>query len=135
MLQGRLYDLHPGHRTAECHVPTNRPEWALMSDLGSSTAATQFESTDAATAHVDLYGTSHHLRWPRHATLVDTLIAAGLDVPYSCREGHCGSCVATVVGGEVDMATCDILEPGDLADGLILSCQARPVSDNIHIEF
>ena len=36
---------------------------------------------------------------------------------------------------EVDMATCDILEPEDLADGLILGCQARPVSDDVHIEF
>ena len=75
------------------------------------------------------------MRWPLHATLVDTLIAAGIEVPHSCKEGHCGSCVATVVHGEVDMATCDILESDDLADGLILSCQARPVSDDLHIEF
>lgn len=51
------------------------------------------------------------------------MIAAGIDVPYSCKEGRCGSCAATVVRGEVDMATCDILEPDDLADGVILACQ------------
>lgn len=106
-----------------------------MSDLDSSAAATQFDDPDAATAHVDLYGTKHRVRWPRDATLVDTLIAAGLDVPYSCREGHCGSCAATVVTGKVAMAVCDILEPEDLADGVILSCQARPLSDDLHIEF
>ncbi len=33
------------------------------------------------------------------------------------------------------MAGCDILEADDLADGVILSCQARPVSDDLHIEF
>jgi 3-ketosteroid 9alpha-monooxygenase subunit B len=91
--------------------------------------------SDAATAQIDLDGTRHRLRWPRHATLVDTMIAVGIDVPHSCKEGHCGSCVATVVHGEVDMASCDMLEPDDLADGLILGCQARPVSDDLHIEF
>jgi 3-ketosteroid 9alpha-monooxygenase subunit B len=104
-----------------------------MTDLVSGTG--DFDDIDAAIVRVDLDGTSHHLRWPRGATLVDTLLAAGIDAPHSCREGHCGSCVATLVGGEVDMATCDILEPEDLTDGLILSCQARPVSDDIHIEF
>lgn len=90
---------------------------------------------DAVSVLLDLNGESHRLRWPRRATLVDTMIAAGVDVPYSCKEGRCGSCAATVVRGEVDMATCDILEPEDLADGVILACQARPVSDDLHIEF
>jgi len=92
-------------------------------------------SSDAASVLIDLYGTRHTIRWPRRATLVDTMITAGLDVPYSCQEGRCGSCAATVVRGKVDMATCDILEPADLADGLILACQATPVSDDLHIEF
>jgi ferredoxin len=84
---------------------------------------------------VDVDGTRHSLRWPRDKSLVDTMLDAGIDTPHSCREGHCGSCVATVVAGRVEMATCEILEPEDLADGLILGCQARPVSDDVHIEF
>lgn len=102
-------------------------------DDGPSTAIDS--DGDAADVRVDLDGTSHRLRWPRAATLVDALVAAGVDVPYSCKEGQCGSCAATVVSGQVDMATCDILEPEDLADGVILGCQATPVSDDIHIEF
>ncbi|MGV0807315.1 2Fe-2S iron-sulfur cluster-binding protein [Mycolicibacterium setense] len=102
-------------------------------DDGPSTAIDS--DGDAADVRVDLDGTSHRLRWPRTATLVDALVAAGVEVPYSCKEGQCGSCAATVVSGQVDMATCDILEPEDLADGVILGCQATPVSDDIHIEF
>ncbi|WP_228000302.1 2Fe-2S iron-sulfur cluster binding domain-containing protein [Mycolicibacterium sp. P1-5] len=104
-----------------------------MTDLDSGTG--DFDDSDAASTRVDLYGTSHQLRWPRDVTLVDTMIAAGIDVPYSCKEGHCGSCAATAVRGEVKMANCDILEPDDLAEGLILGCQATPVSDDLHIEF
>ena len=90
---------------------------------------------DAAEVAIDLDGTTHQLRWPRTATLVDVMLAAGLDVPYSCREGQCGSCAATVVSGEVEMTACGILDPDDLAAGLILGCQARPISDELQIEF
>jgi ferredoxin len=89
------------------------------------------------TAHVEVHldGRRRRLRWPRSQTLVDMLLDAGIDVPHSCREGHCGSCVATLVEGEVDMAARDILEPDDLRDGLILACQARPLSADLRIEF
>ena len=99
---------------------------------------TEVESIDSitdATVVVELDGTCHHLSWPRDQTLVDLMLGAGIDVPHSFREGQCGSCVATVVSGRVEMAQCDILEPADLAEGLILGCQARPASDDVHVEF
>jgi len=85
--------------------------------------------------NVDLDGSSHRLSWPRDQTLVDAMLEAGLDAPHSSREGYCGSCVATVLSGRVELAACDLLTPEDLGDGLILGCQARPVSDDVHIEF
>jgi ferredoxin len=91
--------------------------------------------SEVAHVEVDLDGQRHCLSWPRGQTLVDVLLDAGIDVPHSCREGRCGSCVATVVEGEVDMAACDILKADDLRDGLILACQARPASADVHIEF
>jgi ferredoxin len=93
------------------------------------------EDTLKSTADVELDGRRHHISWPRQSTLVDVMLAAGIDVPHSCREGRCGSCVCTVVSGEVDMAHSDILDPEDRQAGLILACQARPVSDTVHIEF
>lgn len=88
-------------------------------------------------AHVDveLDGQRHRLCWPPGQTLVDTLLEAGIAVPHSCRGGRCGSCVATVVAGRVDMAACDVLDADDLAEGLILACQARPADTDVHVEF
>jgi 3-ketosteroid 9alpha-monooxygenase subunit B len=86
-------------------------------------------------AEVDLDGQRHRVDWPSQSTLVDVLIDEGIDVPHSCREGRCGSCVCSVVSGEVDMAPNDVLEPEDRQAGLILACQARPVSETVHIEF
>ncbi|OBF85292.1 ferredoxin [Mycobacterium sp. 852002-51163_SCH5372311] len=84
---------------------------------------------------VDLDGQRHRLPWPPGQTLVDMLLDAAIDVPHSCREGRCGSCVATVLEGEVEMAACEVLEPDDLSDGLILACRARPVSRWLRVEF
>ncbi|TAM63298.1 2Fe-2S iron-sulfur cluster binding domain-containing protein [Mycobacterium sp.] len=84
---------------------------------------------------VDLDGQRHRLRWPNSQTLVETLLAAGIAVPHSCREGRCGSCVATVVTGDVHMAPCDVLDAGALEEGLILACQARPAGTDVHVEF
>ena len=86
-------------------------------------------------AEVDLDGQRHRIEWPCQSTLVDVLLAAGIDVPHSCREGRCGSCVCSVVSGEVEMAPNDVLEPEDRQAGLILACQAKPLSDAVHIEF
>ncbi len=126
----------------EAGVPRERTHLEVFQSLSgdpfaddTTSGTTVSDDGDAADLKVDLDGETHRLRWPRQATLVDVLIRSGVDVPYSCKEGQCGSCAATVVRGEVDMATCDILEPEDIADGVILGCQARPVSEDIHIEF
>lgn len=105
-----------------------------MSGAGEHGATVRI-GVEAATVDVELDGERQRLRWPRDQSLVDMMLDAGISVPHSCREGHCGSCVATLISGEVDMAAGDVLGPEDQAEGLILGCQARPVTDYIHIEF
>lgn len=93
------------------------------------------EAADAATVEVELDGEVHELQWPRKQSLVDIMLAKGLDVPYSCQEGECGSCACTLVEGKVEMDSCDILDPEDIENGYILGCQAHPVTDHLKIQF
>jgi 3-ketosteroid 9alpha-monooxygenase subunit B len=58
--------------------------------------------------------------------MLDVLIGAGLDAPYSCRRGACGACACRLAGGEVEMAHNQVLEPAGIAGGYILACQAVP---------
>ncbi len=88
-----------------------------------------------ATAVVELDGETHTVSWPRTAKLLDVLLDAGLDAPFSCREGHCGACACTLRAGKVNMAVNDVLEQQDLDDGLILACQARPESDSVEVTY
>lgn len=102
------------------------------------TGEVQIEVDDAnppASVSVSLDGDNHTLQWPRNQTLVDVMLTAGLDVPYSCRSGECGSCACTVTEGEVEMANTEILDPEDIADGYVLGCQAKPLTDRLTIEF
>lgn len=128
---------------ADAEVPRGRVHVEVFASLsGDPFAAGPTNSGDLATDGADdadlevkLDGRLHRLRWPRATTLVEVLLAAGVDVPYSCREGQCGSCACTVTDGEVAMEHADILHPEDVADGIVLGCQARPVSDDVRIEF
>ncbi len=97
--------------------------------------ATAADDGPAVEARIRIDGDVHDLRWPTGRNLVDTMLAAGIEVPYSCREGNCGSCAATVVEGRVELGSTAILEEDDIADGLFLACQARPLSDTVEVEF
>ncbi|HTM85890.1 MAG TPA: 2Fe-2S iron-sulfur cluster-binding protein, partial [Mycobacterium sp.] len=88
-----------------------------------------------ATVTVELDGETQSLAWPRHVKLLDLLLDKGLDAPFSCREGHCGACACVLKGGKVTMEVNDVLEPQDLAEGLILACQAHPETDSVEVTY
>lgn len=86
-----------------------------------------------ATVHLD--GQTHTVSFPRSKKLLDALLDEGIEAPYSCREGHCGACATTLLSGEVEMEINDVLEPDDLAEGLILACQSHPVTDAVEVTY
>jgi 3-ketosteroid 9alpha-monooxygenase subunit B len=88
-----------------------------------------------ATAVVELDGQTHTVSWPRKAKLLDVLLDAGLDAPFSCREGHCGACATSLLSGKVNMEVNDVLEQQDLDEGLILACQAHPETDSVEVTY
>ena len=69
----------------------------------------------------------------------DTLLAASLrnkiDAPYSCQGGVCSSCIAKVTEGKAVMTKNSILSDEELADGLILTCQAHPTTPKVVVDF
>lgn len=58
-------------------------------------------------------------------------LAAGFQVPYSCRRGTCSTCRCKIVSGEVDYGEYleSMLPPEMKADGYVLLCQASALSD------
>ena len=64
-------------------------------------------------------------------TVLDAALRESVGLPYGCRNGTCGSCLGTVVEGEVDYggAVPPALGREDATAGKALFCQARPRSD------
>lgn len=64
-------------------------------------------------------------------TVLDAALAAGIVLPYSCRNGACSTCKGRVVSGSYDAgpAPAQILPPDDIKNGYTLFCQARPSTD------
>ncbi|MDC8982035.1 ferredoxin--NADP reductase [Mycobacterium marinum] len=108
---------------------------SLESDPFAAVTVEDSAAEPPATAVVELDGQTHTVSWPRSAKLLDVLLAAGLDAPFSCREGHCGACAATLRSGKVNMEVNDVLEQQDLDDGLILACQSHPESDSVEVTY
>ena len=88
-----------------------------------------------ATLAVTLDGATVRLPWPAGTRMLDVLIDAGLDAPYSCRQGICGACACQLTGGQVEMAHNEVLEAADIADGYILACQAVPLTPEVCITY
>ena len=93
---------------------------------------------DAADCHVVVVrdGVTHQVEYHEaDGNLLDACAHAGLDVPYSCKSGVCGTCRAHLDSGEVRMVRNYALEKRDLDAGFILTCQAHPTTAEVKISF
>ncbi len=68
-------------------------------------------------------------------TVLEAALKNGLDAPYSCQGGICSSCLARVKSGTAEMKKNAILTDGEIAAGLILTCQAHPTSAELYVDY
>lgn len=68
-------------------------------------------------------------------TILEAALKQGIDAPYSCQGGICSSCLCRVTEGNAKMKKNSILTDKEIAEGLILSCQAHPTSDTIYVDY
>jgi ring-1,2-phenylacetyl-CoA epoxidase subunit PaaE len=83
----------------------------------------------------NLHGADGELEVPANKTLLEALMDAGFDPPYSCMNGVCSSCVAKLVKGNVEMDTCLALEDDEIAAGYILTCQSHALTPEIELQY
>jgi ring-1,2-phenylacetyl-CoA epoxidase subunit PaaE len=72
---------------------------------------------------------------PDGRSILDAALTARPDAPYACKGGVCGTCRCRLVEGEVKMAHRYALEDDELAAGVRLACQARPLSQRVVLDF
>ncbi|MDP5227329.1 MULTISPECIES: 1,2-phenylacetyl-CoA epoxidase subunit PaaE [Arthrobacter] len=84
---------------------------------------------------VTLDGRSTTTAMQRDMTILDSAQLSRTDLPFACKGGVCGTCRAKVCAGEVDMVRNYALEPAEVADGFVLTCQTYPVGEAVTVDF
>ncbi|TXG37131.1 ferredoxin--NADP reductase [Seonamhaeicola maritimus] len=68
-------------------------------------------------------------------TVLEAALDEDLDAPYSCQGGICSSCLARIKEGEATMRQNNILTESEVAEGLILTCQANPTTPTLVVDY
>lgn len=98
----------------------------------------QAQPGDAAKARITIIrdGLKREIAFSREQpSILDAASAAGLEVPFSCTSGVCGTCRAKLVEGKVRMERNFALDKKEVAAGYVLTCQAHPVTEKVVLSF
>jgi len=93
---------------------------------------------DAETARITIVrdGLAREIPFTKgQPSILDAASSAGLEVPYSCTSGVCGTCRAKLLEGEVRMERNFALDKNEVAGGFILTCQAHPLTERVRLSF
>ena len=124
----------PADRIRTERFTVGLPAGANPVGTGTSAAvAAQAEKDIALTVVLD--GKEHELAISPDEHVLDAALNAGLDLPFSCKAGVCCTCRAKVLDGTVVMDKNFTLEAPEVAQGFVLSCQARATSKRLLVSF
>lgn len=128
---------------SESGVPAERIHAELFLSAGAAPVAPPRPAAGRATAPeggtevtVWLDGKATRFTLDDPATpILDAALAQGLDLPFACKGGVCCTCRAHLREGEVEMAANYSLEPAEVAEGFVLTCQARALTRKVVVDF
>lgn len=109
---------------------------AVKADRAFISKTTMADTEEKSLITVKLDGTAFSFDLGRDSiNILDAAMEHGADLPYSCKSGVCCTCRAKLVEGEVTMEVNYGLEPDEIEQGFILTCQSHPTSPRVVIDF
>ncbi len=103
-------------------------------ELNRSEDTTESDGQGSAVVII-LNGRTTKLTLPRDVAVLDAAQRVRGDLPFACKGGVCGTCRARVTDGEVSMRRNFALEDHEVEAGFVLTCQARPISDKVTVDY
>jgi ferredoxin-NADP reductase len=98
-----------------------------------SAAAAPASETESLVIRLDRR--RHTVRYEPGDTILHAARRAGLSAPFSCERGNCATCIAQIVEGKVTMRANNALTPEEVESGLVLTCQAVPMSRSVVVDY
>lgn len=71
----------------------------------------------------------------KNIPILDSLLNAGFDVPYSCQNAICSACICKLTKGEIKMLKNEVLSEAEINEKMVLTCQSYPISDEIELNY
>jgi ferredoxin-NADP reductase len=83
--------------------------------------------------HIEYNGKEFDLKVQYPDSILKTAKRQGIELPYSCEAGRCGTCAATCTSGEVWMLRNEVLLDKEVEQGRVLTCTGYPVNGNVDL--
>jgi ring-1,2-phenylacetyl-CoA epoxidase subunit PaaE len=97
-------------------------------------AESSVEGAAQVTIKLDGRASDFELR-PDGVGVLEAALQVCSDLPFACRGGVCGTCRAKLVEGTVAMDVNYALEPEEIEDGYVLTCQSHPTSARVVLDY
>jgi ring-1,2-phenylacetyl-CoA epoxidase subunit PaaE len=110
----------------------------FVSEFGGKPRPKKLVAPDAppkAIASLIIDGKRRDVPVAEDEAILDAALRAGVDLPFACKGGMCSTCRAKLVEGEAPMDINYSLEPWELKAGFILTCQAKPSSERVVVDY
>jgi len=128
------------HTVKDVLVENGVKEKAILFELFTSPVEAESDSNSELTSgntkiKVLVDDEEFEFEMSQKQTILEAALKQDIDAPYSCQGGICSSCIARITEGEAKMRQNSILTDGEVAEGLILTCQAHPTSTSVVVDF
>jgi ring-1,2-phenylacetyl-CoA epoxidase subunit PaaE len=105
----------------------------FITQAQSEITLSRYENTSTLPVQLLFRNQSYLLQVPPHTSILKAALSQGIRLPYSCMAGMCATCLGTCTSGLAKMAINDVLTDKEVAQGLILTCVAYPLSADVTI--
>ncbi|WP_299108138.1 ferredoxin--NADP reductase [uncultured Winogradskyella sp.] len=128
------------HTVKDVLVENGVKEKVIKFELFTAPVTTETEvSTDLPSGETKIKVTvdeeEFEFNMSQKQTILDAALKQDIDAPYSCQGGICSSCIAKLTEGTAEMRQNNILTDSEVAEGLILTCQAHPTSATVAVDY
>lgn len=89
---------------------------------------------DSSAFEIELARSAMTLHVPSGKTILEVMREAGLTVPSSCEQGACGTCLTTVMEGEVDHQDVYLNESEKRSNNCMMTCVSRAKSARLVLD-
>lgn len=129
------------HELQNYKIPSNQIHSEKFVSIGDNedvievgNATTEItDSTKKIIAIID--GEKHTVTCEADENILDALLKAGIQAPYSCQEGVCSTCIAKLISGRVKMKNHASLTDTDISENKVLTCQSIPLTNETEIDY